>query len=118
MNMTLLVAGGLLGVAIAIAHGLIGQARIVEPCEGLKGSQARVLVAVFHLSTLYWALGGLAVIAAVVIGGTESRNTIVAVVIALYVAGAIANFWATRGRHFGWMLLLTASALLAAGVVS
>jgi hypothetical protein len=33
-----------------------------------------------------------------------------------YLYGALGNLWATRGRHFGWMLYAVALILIAAGV--
>lgn len=36
----------------------------------------------------------------------------------LYLYGAIGNFWGTRGRHPGWMLLAVALVLMVAGLMS
>jgi hypothetical protein len=37
---------------------------------------------------------------------------------ATYLFGAAGNFWATRGRHPGWMLLALALVLIAFGAVA
>ena len=35
---------------------------------------------------------------------------------ALYLLGALANLWGTRGRHPGWMLMAAALGLIVVGV--
>ena len=36
----------------------------------------------------------------------------------LYLMGALANLWGTRGRHPGWMLMAAALVLIVVGVTS
>jgi hypothetical protein len=44
------------------------------------------------------------------------KTSIAYIVAAIFASGAAANFWATRGKHFGWMLLAVAGLLAVIGV--
>ena len=56
--------------------------------------------------------GGLALVAAPFWFDAPTRTTLAVVVGAFYAFGAIGNFWATRGRHFGWIPLAVAVGLI------
>ena len=56
-----------------------------------------------HFSTVAWFLGGLALIAAAAWLEPGARLATSLCVGGLYLFGALANLWATRGRHPGWM---------------
>ncbi|MFT4584936.1 MAG: hypothetical protein ACI915_002882 [Gammaproteobacteria bacterium] len=43
------------------------------------------------------------------------KTSIAYIVAAIFASGAAANFWATRGKHFGWMLLAVAGSLAVIG---
>lgn len=113
----MLMAGGALGVGVAMVHAVIGQRRILQPVAGLSPVARRVLVAVFHLSTLYWGIAGLALVWGALVWPLEVLRTVGVVVIWLYLTGAIANFWATRGKHFGWVLLVLCGVLIGVGLI-
>ncbi len=44
-----------------------------------------------------------------------ARHWIVVTLSCVFAFGALANAWATRGRHFGWMALSAVVALAVAG---
>jgi hypothetical protein len=48
--------------------------------------------------------------------GRDARLATGLFVGSLYVFAALGNFWATRGRHPGWMLMAIALVLIALGV--
>jgi len=75
----------------------------------------RLVPPLLHFSTFAWFLGGLALIAAAWLD-RETRLAAGLFVGALYVFGVVGNFWATRGRHPGWMLLAAALVLIVLGV--
>ncbi|MEL7024408.1 MAG: hypothetical protein AAGL69_11740 [Pseudomonadota bacterium] len=109
-------AGGLLGLSVALVHASIGQRLIVAPTEGLSEVRARVLTGVFHLSSVYWfALGAAVAIAGVMQPGVWQRP-VAWVTLLIYATGATANFWATRGRHFGWVALAVSVLLIGWGL--
>jgi hypothetical protein len=45
-----------------------------------------------------------------------ARHWIVGAAVVIYGFGAIANAWAMRGRHFGWVALAIVVGLAVAGV--
>lgn len=116
MNDLLLVGAGVGGVLVAIIHGYLGHKIVLPQLAGGTAQIRRVNEAVFQLSTLYWLAGGLVLIATPYFLDDALRRVFVCGVVFLYATGAIGNFWATRGRHPGWVILLvvTIMALLGA----
>lgn len=111
---------GIVGVAVAVFHGLLVQKLMVRPLAApsdLRMSEPirRLIPPLLHFSTYNWLLGGLALIA--VAAGVEprARLAIVLLVGSSYLFAAIANFRGTKGRHPGWMLLAVALILLVLG---
>jgi len=117
MSTLLIVAAGVLGMAIAIVHGMLGARKIVAPIADIAPPHKRILHAIMFLSAVYWFAGGAALAAAPLYFDGEQKRLAVIVVSAIYASGAAANFWATRGRHFGWMLLALATGLAVAGEI-
>ena len=116
-----LVAAGIIGSGVAIVHGILVQKLMVRPIEELwlsnkpSGSIRRLVPLLLHLSTVAWFLGGLALIAAANWLDGGARMATCVFVGSLYLFGAAGNLWATRGRHFGWMLMAAALALIILG---
>jgi uncharacterized membrane protein YqjE len=114
---------GVIGSGVAVVHGVLVQRLMVKPlnlllAERRVAAPVRKLVPpLLHFSTFAWFLGGLALIAAVWLD-PETRLAAGLFVGALYVFGVIGNFWATRGRHPGWMLLAASLVLIALGVTN
>jgi len=116
MNDTLLMAAGIGGALVALLHGYLGHKFVLPAFTGGTGPIRRVNHAVFQLSTLYWFVGGGALIASALVLNEGDRAVVVYMVSFLYLSGAVGNFWATRGRHPGWALLLLVAAMAIAGV--
>ncbi|MBJ7439390.1 MAG: hypothetical protein JHD35_10240 [Sphingopyxis sp.] len=121
--MALLVAG-VVGASVATLHGILMQRHMVRPIDAaLARSHSpaairRLVSPLLHISTIAWFLGGLALI---VVGSGLAPNlrfAVTWVVGGFYLHAMVANCWATRGRHPGWMLMAVALALIAAGVRS
>ena len=51
------------------------------------------------------------------LGSEAARHWIIAMSIVTYGFAAIANAWATRGRHFGWVAMIIVIGLAAIGVL-
>jgi hypothetical protein len=118
-----LALAGAIGSGTALVHGVLTQRLMVRPIEAALladkriSSPARRLVPVLlHFSTFAWFVGGLALIAAALRFGEEARLATGLLVGSLYLFGAVGNFWATRGRHPGWMLMAVACVLIVLGV--
>ena len=118
-----LALAGVIGSGTAVVHGVLTQRLMVRPIEAALGPDRRIstpirrLVPVLlHFSTVAWFLGGLALIAAAIWLDRDARLATALCVGSLYLFGALANFWATRGRHPGGMLMSAALVLIVLGL--
>jgi hypothetical protein len=110
MNDALGVAAGGLGMLCAVIHGYLGETKVVRPVKDIPKSSKRVLQAIMFLSAVYWFAAGAAAAAGPFLTAHD-RWLALFIAGAIYSSSAAANFWATRGRHFGWTLLSIAAAL-------
>ena len=111
---------GMIGAATAIFHGIVTHRLIVAPIDrrlvdapGVSMTIRRIVPPLLQYSTYSWLLGGIALMIAAKITSAETRLAIGLLVGSMFLYGAIANLWATRGRHPGWLLLAIAVALIA-----
>lgn len=118
-----LVTAGIIGSGTALVHGVLVQRLMVRPYERLALAEGRIgapilrlVPLLLHFSTVAWFLGGLALIAAAFRLGEAGRVATGLGVGSLFAYGAICNFWGTRGRHPGWMLMAAALVLIAYGL--
>jgi hypothetical protein len=118
-----LALAGVVGSGTTVAHGVLLQRLMVRPLDKLlvadkrtTASIRRLVPALLHFSTISWFLGGLALVAAGTVFGREARLATGLLVGSSYLLGVLINFWATRGRHFGWMLYAAAVVLTAVGL--
>ena len=70
----------------------------------------------WQCSTVAWLGGGVLLLALPLMASPPARGWIVAVFVGVYGFAALANAWATRGRHFGWMALAAVIVLALAGI--
>ena len=115
-----LLVAGLIGAATAIFHGIVTQRLMVKPidrrlaaADGVSITIRRIVPPLLHYSTYSWLVGGLALVIAANGAGAETRLWVSLLVGAEFLYAAIANAWATRGRHPGWMLMAAAVGLIA-----
>lgn len=111
-----LYAAGGLAMLVAVVHGWLGGAKVVEPSTAPNAAAKRILHAIMFLSAVYWLVAGAVLLATPHLLGGEARQWTVYACAAMLGAGALGNIWATRARHFGGYLLalITALALLGA----
>ncbi len=114
---------GLIGVAVAIVHGVITQRLMVRPIIGMALTErrfsktiGRMVPLLLQFSTAVWFAGGLALAIATQLD-REARLAICFMVGGTYLFGAIGNCWATRGRHPGWLLMSSALVLITFGAI-
>src|SRR5262245_38221988 len=111
-----LCASGVVVLAAAFVHGLLGETHVfararIEP-ERLRG----LIRLVWQCSAVAWAGVAVLLIAAPWMGSQMARHWIVGTAVVIYGFGAIVNAWVLRGRHFGWILLAIIVALALAGL--
>jgi hypothetical protein len=115
MRDVLLQCSGVAAIAAALIHGLIGELKIF-PRITIEPARLRTLIrVVWQAGTVAWIGGGVLLIAAPSMASEPARHWIVATLAIVFAFAALANAWATRGRHFGWMVLGAVVAMAAAG---
>jgi hypothetical protein len=98
-------AAGVAAILVAIAHGLIAELRVFARTR-IDPPRARGLLRmVWQASTVDWIAIGILLILAPTLGSHVARQCVVAVAVVVYGYAAIGNAIATRGRHFGWILM-------------
>ena len=106
---------GVAAIIVALIHAVLSETRLF-PHVTVTPPRLRLLVRlVWHCSTVAWIAGGVLLIAAPYFESQTARHWIVVTMVANYLFATIANAWATRGRHFGWILLGAVSVLAIAG---
>ncbi|MBR0711300.1 MULTISPECIES: hypothetical protein [Bradyrhizobium] len=115
MRDLLLQCAGLLTIVVALIHGYLGEARVFVRAR-IEPERLRTLIRlVWQASTVAWIGGGVLLIATPWMGSEPARHWIVVTMACVFGLSAIANAWATRGRHFGWMMLSAVVVLAVAG---
>ncbi|QOZ73075.1 hypothetical protein [Bradyrhizobium arachidis] len=115
MRDLLLQCAGVLTIVVALIHGYLGEAKVF-PRARIEPERLRTLIRlVWQASTVAWIGGGVLLIATPWMGSEPARHWIVATMACVFGFSACANAWATRGRHFGWMMLSAVVALAVAG---
>jgi hypothetical protein len=118
-----LALAGVIGSGVAVIHGVLTQRLMVTPiakafrtAEGMSAIGKKLVPPLLQFSTFNWFLGGLALIAAALWFGQDTRLVTGLLVGSSYLYGALIALWATRGRHLGWMLYAVALVLIIFGV--
>ena len=117
-----LVAAGIIGSSVALVHGLLTQRYLVDPIQDLAAGRLSAVVrklttVLLQFSTFNWFVGGLALVVAVYALGREARLAVGLLVASSYLYAVLGNFWASQGRHPGWMLYGVVLCLIAYGLV-
>lgn len=115
MRDVLLQCSGLAAIAVAVIHGVIGELKIF-PRMNIEPQRLRTLIRlVWQASTVAWIGGGVLLVAAPWMQSDYARHWIVVTLACVFAFAALANAWATRGRHFGWMALSAVVVMAVAG---
>ena len=105
MRDLLLQAAGAVAVVGALIHAVIGERRVFTRVQ-IEPARLRLLIwLVWQAFTLAWIACGVLLFAAPWMGSEPARHWIVAVLVPVFAFAAFANAFASRGRHFGWMVL-------------
>lgn len=118
-----LTLAGVIGSGVAVIHGVLTHRFIARPLGAIADGDNRIRPSIRRLvppllqfSTFNWFIGGLALIAAANRFETEARIVTALLVGSSYLFGAIANLWAIRAVHPGWVLYAVALVLIGFGV--
>jgi len=115
MRDLLLQCAGVLTIVVALIHGYLGEAKVFARAT-IEPARLRTLIRlVWQASTVAWIGGGVLLAAVPWMGSETARHWIVITMVCVFGFSALANAWATRGRHFGWMALGAVVAMAAAG---
>ena len=107
---------GILALAVSIAHGVIGETKVFSRAR-IEPERIRLLMRlVWQGGTVAWMSFAILLIVTPKLGSEAARHWIIAMSIVTYGFAAIANAWATRGRHFGWVAMIIVIGLAAIGV--
>ena len=115
MRDVLLQCSGVAAIAAALIHGLIGELKIFPRITIAPARLATLIRLVWQAGTVAWIGGGVLLIAAPWMASEPARHWIVVTLACVFAFAALANAWATRGRHFGWMALSAVVAMAVAG---
>jgi hypothetical protein len=115
MRDLLLQCSGLVAVVIALIHGVLGETRVFARASIEPARLRTLLRLVWQAGTVAWIGGGLLLLAAPWLGSNLARHWIVATFAIVFGFAALANAFATRGRHFGWVGMGVVVALAVAG---
>jgi hypothetical protein len=116
MRDLLVQAAGVLAIAVALLHEIIGETKVFAKARIEPAHARRLLRLVWLGSTVAWMAFGVLLILVPMMGSQMARSSIIAASIIVYGSGVIANAWATRGRHFGWAALSVVIGLAVAGL--
>jgi hypothetical protein len=115
MRDLLLQCSGVAAIAVALIHGVLGETKVFVRAT-IEPPRLRTLIRlVWQAGTVAWICGGVLLIAAPWMASEPARHWIVITLAAVFGFGALANAWALRGRHFGWVALSAVVALAVAG---
>jgi hypothetical protein len=109
-------AAGSLAILAAVIHGVLGETKVLAVARIEPAWALRLIRVVWHCGVVAWIAGGVLLIATPTMAAGSARTWIVSAMIAFYGSGVIGNAWATRGRHFGWMVLAVVVVLAVAGL--
>jgi hypothetical protein len=105
MRDLLVQAAGSLGIAAALVHGYLGETRVFGTARIEPNWARRLLRVVWHCGVIAWASMGVLLILLPTLGSAKARIAIIVASAAVFGAGVMGSAWASRGRHFGWILL-------------
>ena len=115
MRDLLLQGAGVIAIVVSLAHGILGETKLFARAKVEPPRLRLLLRLVYQAGTIAWIGGGVLLVAAPWMESDHARHWIVITLACVFAFAALANAWATRGRHFGWMALSAVVALAVAG---
>jgi hypothetical protein len=111
-------SAGMLAIVAALIHGALAEWRVFPNAQVAPRGARRLLRLVWQASTVDWVAIGVLLIAAPApaLGSDAARHAIIALAVVVYCYATIGNAVATRGRHYGWCLMLAIVVLALLGL--
>ena len=106
---------GLAAIAVALIHGVVGETKVFARATIQPARLRTLLRLVWQAGTVAWIGGGALLLAAPWMASEPARHWIIVTFACVFGFAALANAWAMRGRHFGWLALSAVVALAVAG---
>jgi len=116
MRTLLVQSAGIVALLVSVVHGVLGETKVFAHARIEPEWARRLIRLVWQAGTVAWMALAVLLIASPGFGSEAARIWIIAVSIVAFGFAAIANAWATRGRHFGWMAMTVVVGLAAAGL--
>jgi hypothetical protein len=115
MRDLILQCAGVAAIAVALIHGVLAETRLFAKAT-IEPAHVKTLIRlVWQAGTVAWIGGGILLLAAPMMSSEPARHWIIVTTALVYAAGAGANAWWSRGRHFGWKALSAVIVLALAG---
>ncbi len=115
MRDILLQCSGIAAIAGSLIHGVLGETKVFARAQ-IEPKRLRTLLRlVWQAGTVAWTGGGVLLLLVPWMQSDLARHAIVVTLGCVFGFAACANAWATRGRHFGWMVFSGVTALAIAG---
>ncbi|MBN8956097.1 MAG: hypothetical protein J0H17_05860 [Rhizobiales bacterium] len=109
-------AAGMLAILAALIHGALAELSVFPNAQVAPRGARRLLRLVWQASTVDWIAIGVLLIAAPALGSDAARHAIIALAVVVYGYATVGNAVATRGRHYGWCLMLAIVVLALLGL--
>jgi hypothetical protein len=98
-------AAGIVAIAVALIHGILGETRVFARAT-IEPPRLRALIRVcWQIGTVGWICGGVLLMVTPSVASASARHWIVVTMCLMYGFGMVGNLWVLRGRHFGWAAL-------------
>ncbi|MCZ8322614.1 MAG: hypothetical protein O9296_13690 [Novosphingobium sp.] len=118
MSQLLLILAAVLGLAVAVIHGYLGQVHLIEPARFTGRVERGMVLAIWHFSAIAWGSSAFVFLFAALQLPEDERLGPVSLACLPIAYGMICNAWITRGRHFGWAALALVMALALGGALT
>lgn len=115
MRDLLLQCAGAMAIAVSLIHAVLSETKVFARVTIEPPRLRKLIHLVWIAGTVAWIGCGVLLIAAPSMASEPARHWIVATLAAVFAFAALANAWALRGRHFGWVAMSAVVALAVAG---
>lgn len=115
MDHFLMQLGGAVGAATGVIHGYLGEKKLFALAK-IEPPYARQMARLgWQCGAVAWFVIGILLILAAGFESPDARRAVIVSSVIIYLAGAVGNAIATKGRHFGWAVLALAIGLVSTG---
>lgn len=119
MNEIALQGAGALAILAAVGHGYLGDKTL--SAQPIDPPRLKTFIRLcYQFGSLGWLAGGVLLFVIPSLMPTltlsDERMWVVLILAPLYAFGAIINGWFTKGRHFGWVMLVSVVILALLGL--